>query len=251
MSIAAYQPVFHRVLLKLSGEAFIHKVCVGEGGDEPGFGIDAQVVSRLANEVLEVVSIGVQIAIVVGGGNFFRGRDLIPMGLDPITSDQMGMLSTIINALAFKDAIKKLNHECHVLSAFPVGNLVEHYCRDRAIALLKEGKIVILAGGTGNPLVTTDSAASLRGIEVKADVILKGTNVDGVYSKDPTKHSSAVLYDQLTFDQVIAQELGVMDLSAFHQCRRYKMPIRVFNIKKPGALLRIMLGEKEGTLVTI
>lgn len=243
--------VYRRILLKLSGEAFIHKVCSNDNSaSEQTFGIDPDVLNRMASEVLEVSSLGIEIAIVIGGGNFFRGRQLIPLGLDPITSDQMGMLSTIINALAFKDAILKFDKGCRVLSAIPVGNLVEYYCKDKAISLLNEGQIVLFAGGTGNPLVTTDSAASLRGIEIKADILLKGTHVDGVYSKDPLQHPDAKLYDHLSFDEAIAKELAVMDLPAFYQCRAHKLPIRVFNIKKPGALLQVVLGNKEGTLVS-
>lgn len=244
------KPAYRRILLKLSGEAFVHKVCSDDNLSEQGFGIDPELVGRMANEILEVASLGVQIAVVIGGGNFFRGRQLTPMGLDPITSDQMGMLSTIINALAFKDAIKKFDKGCHVLSAISVGNLAEYYSRDRAIALLEQDQIVLFAGGTGNPLVTTDSAASLRGIEIKADILLKGTNVGGVYSKDPLQYPDAELYEHLTFDQAITQELAVMDLPAFYQCRAHKLPIRVFDIKKPGALLRAVLGDQEGTLVS-
>lgn len=246
MGNVAYQ----RILLKLSGESFVHKVCSDDASSEQGFGIDPGIVSRIASEVLEIASLGVEIGVVIGGGNFFRGRQLTPMGLDPITSDQMGMLSTIINALAFKDAIKKFDQGCHVLSAIQVGNFAEYYSREKAIALLEQKQVVLFAGGTGNPLVTTDSAASLRGIEVKADILLKGTQVDGVYSGDPLQYPDARLYDHLTFDQAISQELAVMDLSAFYQCRAHKLPVRVFNIKKPGALLRAVLGEREGTLVS-
>ncbi len=245
------KPAYRRILLKLSGEAFVKKVCSDEAYAQQGFGIDPELISRVTNEILEVASLGVEIAIVVGGGNLFRGRALTPMGLDPVTSDQMGILSTIINALALKDAIRKFDQGCQVLSAIPVGGFAENYSRDRAMQLLEQRQIVLFAGGTGNPLVTTDSAASLRSIEIGADILLKGTHVDGVYSKDPLQHPDAELYTHITFDQAITQELAVMDLPAFYQCRTYKLPIRVFNINKPGTLLRAILGEQEGTLVSV
>lgn len=233
--------LYHRILLKLSGEAL-------SGGN--GNGIDPKTVTRIANEIKEINLLGVQVGIVIGGGNIFRGTTLSALGLDRVTADQMGMLATVINALAMRDMLQAIDVPTRVMSAIPLSGLVDHYDRRKAINQLGMGRVVIFAAGTGNPLVTTDSAASLRGIEIKADVVLKATNVDGIYSNDPSKDPNAILYTALTYQQALEKELGVMDLAAFCQCRDYNMPLRVFNIEKQGALLRIVKGEQEGTSVT-
>lgn len=234
------KPAYHRVLLKLSGEALL--------GDEP-FGIDPKVLDRFAQEIAQVVALGVELGIVIGGGNLFRGTTLSAAGLGRITSDQMGMLATVMNALALRDALERANLSTRVMSAIPMSGVVDHYDRRKASHHLASGRIVIFSAGTGNPLVTTDSAASLRAIEVDADVLLKATNVDGVYSADPRRYDNAELYDRLTYDEALEKELGVMDLSAFCQCRDHNLLLRVFNVKKHGALQRVICGEPEGTLV--
>lgn len=234
------QPVYRRILLKMSGEALM-----GKGS----YAIDPAVLDRLAKEITEIYRLGVQIAIVIGGGNFFRGAALSKAGIDRVTGDYMGMLATLMNALALRDAFERSNLPVRILSAIPVGGIADGFHRRKAIHHLQQGRIVIFAGGTGNPLFTTDSAASLRGIEIEADVVMKATNVDGVYSADPAKDPNATLYDRLTFSQALEKELAVMDLAAFCQCRDYNMPLRVFNINKPGTLLRVILGEPEGTIV--
>ena len=191
-----------------------------------------------------------QVAIVLGGGNLFRGRELTKAGIDRVTADQMGMLATVMNSLALRDAFEKRGMTTYIMSAISMMGLVKPYNRRDVIHSLKRGRVVILSGGTGNPLVTTDSAASLRGIEVKADILLKATNVDGVYSADPSIDKGAKLYSRLTYQEVLNQELGVMDLSAFCQCRDNNLPIRVFNMHKPNALFKACIGEDEGTLIT-
>lgn len=233
-------PVYRRILLKLSGEALM--------GDEP-FGIDPKVLDRIAKEVGELVKLGVQVGLVVGGGNLCRGKALSQAGLGRVSGDQMGMLATIMNAIAMRDAFERAGFETRIMSAIPMSGLVDHYDRRKAIHHLQYGRVVIFAAGTGNPLVTTDSAASLRAIETASDVLLKATQVDGIYSSDPLHDPNAQLYERLTYDQALQKELGVMDLSAFCQCRDHHMKIRVFNIKRPGALLRIVTGAPEGTLV--
>ena len=235
------QPAYARILLKMSGEALM-------GGGTSA--IEPATIDRMVSEINEVQALGVQVAIVVGGGNFFRGAALSEIGISRITGDYMGMLATMMNALSLRDAFERQNLPVRILSAIPMSGIVDHFNCRKAIHHLNEGRIVIFAGGTGNPLVTTDSAASLRGIEVEADVILKATNVDGVYSADPSTHPDATLYDTLSYDEALEKELAVMDLSAFCQCRDHGMAIRVFNMKKPGALLRVVKGESEGTLVT-
>lgn len=235
------QPAYARILLKMSGEALM-------GGGTSA--IEPATIDRMVSEISEVQALGVQVAIVVGGGNFFRGAALSEIGISRITGDYMGMLATMMNALSLRDAFERQNLPVRILSAIPMSGIVDHFNCRKAIHHLNEGRIVIFAGGTGNPLVTTDSAASLRGIEVEADVILKATNVDGVYSADPSAHPDATLYDTLSYDEALDKELAVMDLSAFCQCRDHGMAIRVFNMKKPGALLRVVKGESEGTLVT-
>ena len=234
-------PVYKRILLKLSGEALM--------GDDD-YGINPQVISRMASEVKELVDMGVQVALVIGGGNIFRGAGLAANGIDRVTGDHMGMLATVINALAMQDAIERHGIKARVLSALKINQVCEDYIRRRAIRHLEKGRVVILAAGTGNPFFTTDSAASLRGVEIGADVVIKGTKVDGVYSADPMKVKGAELYAHLTFDEVISRDLKVMDTTAFVLCRDYNMPIRVFNMNKTGALKRVILGEKEGTLVS-
>ncbi|OGO93482.1 MAG: UMP kinase [Coxiella sp. RIFCSPHIGHO2_12_FULL_44_14] len=233
-------PAYRRVLLKMSGEALM--------GQGPG-AIDPALLDRMVKEISQVYQLGVQIAIVVGGGNFFRGAKLSEAGINRITGDYMGMLATLINALALHDAFERSGLPIRILSAIPMSGVVDHFHRRKAIHHLTEGRVVIFAGGTGNPLFTTDSAASLRGIEIGADVILKATNVDGIYSKDPAKDATATLYKHLTYQEALEKELAVMDLAAFCQCRDHNVPLRVFNIHKVGALLRIIMGQEEGTLV--
>lgn len=231
---------YKRVIVKLSGEALAGDVA---------YGIDPKVVSRIAEELCAGLNLGVEIGIVLGGGNLFRGAALSSAGLGRVTGDQMGMLATLMNALAVRDVLANKSIESRVMSAIPMSGVVDHFDRRKAIYNLSAGRLVIFAGGTGNPLVTTDSAASLRAIEVEADIVLKATNVDGIYCSDPKKNPDAKLYKELSYQDVLDKELGVMDLSAFCQCRDYKMPIRVFNIHKPDTLLSILLGGQEGTLV--
>ena len=232
---------YKRILLKLSGEAL---------NGEAKFGIDPEILNRLAIEIKELVDLGVQIGIVIGGGNLFRGEALSKIGLDRITGDQMGMLATMMNALAMRDAFVRANIDTRLMSAIPMSGIIDHYDRRKAINKLDAGKVVIFAGGTGNPLVTTDSAASLRAIEIKADLLLKATQVDGIYSEDPNKNPQATLYPHITYNEALKKELKVMDLTSFCQCRDHNLNLRVFNIHKTGALKRIILGENEGTLVS-
>lgn len=234
------EPIVRRVLLKMSGEALMG------GGNSP---IDPKVLDRLAREISEIYQLGVQVAIVIGGGNFFRGVTLSEAGINRITGDYMGMLGTLMNALALRDSFERSGLPVRILSAIAMPGVADQFHRRKAIHHLQQGRIVIFGAGTGNPLVTTDSAASLRGIEIGADVVLKATNVDGVYSEDPQKNPNAKFYEHLTYQEALEKELAVMDLAAFCQCRDHNMPLRVFNIKKPGALMRIILGEKEGTIV--
>ena len=231
---------YQRILLKLSGEALM-------GGGQQA--IDPAVVDRIAHEIAELVALGIQIGVVIGGGNFFRGTTLSTTGLKRITGDHMGMLATLMNALALRDAFERTDIPCRIMSAIPMSGVMDHYDRRKAIHHLENKRVVIFAGGTGNPLVTTDSAASLRSIEMEADILFKATNVAGVYSEDPRKNPNAEYYSRLRFSDVLDKELVVMDLAAFYQCREHKMPLRVFNINKPKALLRAALGEDEGTLV--
>ncbi len=231
---------YRRVLLKLSGEALM--------GDED-YGIDPKVISRLAEEVIEAQQAGAQIALVIGGGNIFRGAGLAASGMDRVTGDHMGMLATIINALAMQDALEKLGARCRVMSAIRINQVSEDFIRRRAIRHLEKGRIVICAAGTGNPFFTTDSGAALRAIEIGADLLLKATKVDGVYDKDPKKHPDAVRFDSLSYDDVLSRDLQVMDTAAFALCRDASLPIRVFDMSQPGQLLRILHGEPIGTLV--
>jgi len=234
------KPAYRRVLLKMSGEALM-----GDGVAA----ISPTVLNRLAKEIDEVRKLGVQIAIVIGGGNFCRGVALSEVGINRITGDHMGMVATIMNALALRDAFERSEMPVRILSAVAVGGMVDLFHRRKAIHHLEQGRVVIFAAGTGNPLFTTDSAASLRGIEIDADVVMKATNVDGVYSEDPRKNPQATLYKHLSYQEALDKEFAVMDLAAFCQCRDYQMPLRVFNIGKPGIFLKAILGEEVGTLV--
>ena len=238
----ATKPKYQRVLLKLSGEALM---------GEHQFGIDPKIVDRIAQEVKELHDAGVEVAMVIGGGNIFRGVSLSQEGLDRVTGDHMGMLATVINALALQDAMESHDLYVRVMSALPIHKICEDFIRRRAIRHLEKGRIVIFAAGTGNPFFTTDTAASLRGIETGADVVIKGTKVDGVYSSDPVKDPSAKLYEKLSYDQVIQDGLAVMDTTAIVLCRDNKIPIRVFNMNKKGALMRVIMGETEGTVVEL
>ncbi len=231
---------YKRILLKLSGEELM--------GSE-GFGIDPKVLDRMALEIGQLVGIGVQVGLVIGGGNIYRGAALSEAGLDRVTGDHMGMLATVMNALAMRDALNRSNIAGKVMSAIPMSGVVDHYDRRKAIRNLEQGEVVIFAAGTGNPFFTTDSAACLRGIEIDADLVLKATKVDGVYTSDPMKDSDAKKYDFLTFDEVLDRKLGVMDLTAICLCRDHQMPVRVFRMSNQGALLRIVVGENEGTLI--
>jgi uridylate kinase len=232
---------YKRILLKLSGEALM---------GEQGFGIDPVVLDRMALEIGQLVGIGVQVGLVVGGGNLFRGAALSRAGLDRVTGDHMGMLATVMNALALGDALERSNISSRVMSAIPMSGVVEHYDRRTAMRYMEQGDVVIFSAGTGNPFFTTDSAACLRGIEVNAELVLKATKVDGVYSADPVKDPAATKYDWLSYDEVIENKLEVMDLTAIVLCGDHKMPIRVFKMDKPGALLNIVVGGEEGTLIS-
>ncbi|MGE3296549.1 MAG: UMP kinase [Porticoccaceae bacterium] len=240
MSTASGNPRYGRILLKLSGEELV--------GDAE-FGLDPDVLDRTARDVAQLVAIGVQVGLVPGGGNLFRGAALAAAGMDRVTGDHMGMLATVMNALALRDALERHGVSTRVMSALAIPGVVEHYERRRAIGDLAAGEVVLFAAGTGNPFFTTDSAACLRAIEVDADVVLKATKVDGVYSADPVQDTQALLYRHLTYDQVLERKLGVMDLTAICLCRDNRMPVRVFRMSKPGALLRIALGGSDGTLI--
>ena len=233
-------PPILRVVLKLSGEAL-----AGEGE----FGIDANVVRRIGRDVAESAAAGIEIGIVIGGGNLFRGAELAETGLNRVTGDHMGMLATVMNALAFRDALVSLGAKSVVLSALPIPSLVEGYATSRAVELLSQGVVVIFAAGTGNPFFTTDSAACLRGIEIGADLVLKATKVDGVYSADPAIHPNARRFDRLSYDDIIAKDLRVMDLTAICLCRDHQMPVVVFDMGTPRAIARIAAGETIGTLI--
>ena len=233
-------PVHKRILLKLSGEALM---------GEDAFGINRSTIVRMVEEVVEVTQLGVQVAVVIGGGNIFRGVAGGSVGMDRATADYMGMLATVMNALALADAMDKQGITARVMSAIAIDQVVEPYVRPKALQYLEEGKVVIFAGGTGNPFFTTDTAAALRGAEIGAEVVLKATKVDGVYTADPHKDPLATRYAQLSFDEAMSKNLGIMDATAFALCRDQKLPVRVFSIVKHGALKRVILGEDEGTLV--
>lgn len=231
---------YKRILLKLSGEALM--------GSE-SFGIDPKVLDRMALEIGQLVGIGVQVGIVIGGGNLFRGEALSKAGMDRVTGDHMGMLATVMNALAMRDALERNNIATRVMSAISMRGVVDDYDRRQAMRYIGQGDVVIFSAGTGNPFFTTDSAACLRGIEIEADVVLKATKVDGVYTADPMKDPSATRYDHLTYDEALEKQLGVMDLTAMCLTRDHDMPIRVFNMNKPGALVAVVRGGDEGTLI--
>ena len=235
------KPVYQRILLKLSGEAL-------QGAE--GFGIDASVLDRMAKEIKELVELGIQVGVVIGGGNLFRGAGLAAAGMNRVVGDHMGMLATVMNGLAMRDSLHRAYVNARLMSAFPLNGVCDNYSWAEAISLLRHGRVVIFSAGTGNPFFTTDSAACLRGIEIEADVVLKATKVDGVYSADPTKDPDAVLYETLTYQDVLERELKVMDLAAFTLARDHNLPIRVFNMNKPGALRRVVMGESEGTLIS-
>ncbi|MEX2468543.1 MAG: UMP kinase [Pseudohongiellaceae bacterium] len=231
---------YNRILLKLSGEALT---------GEAEFGIDPKVLDRMAVEVGQLVGLGVEVGMVIGGGNLFRGAMLHAAGMERVTGDHMGMLATVMNALAMRDALERANIATRVMSAIQMSGVVEHYDRRNAIRYLGAGDVVIFSAGTGNPFFTTDSAACLRGIEIDADLILKATKVDGVYSADPKTNPDAFKYDRLSYDEVIAKKLGVMDLTAICLSRDHHIPIKVFNMNKPGALLDNVMGKSDGTLI--
>ncbi len=234
--------VYKRILLKLSGEDLL---------GEQKFGIDPNVLSRLAEEIIDIKNLGVQIAIVIGGGNIFRGVAGVKHGFDQVTGDQMGMLATLINSLALQNALEKRNAHTRLLSAIRIEEIAEPYIRRRAIRHLEKGRIIILGAGTGHPYFTTDTAAALRAIEIGAEVILKGTRVDGIYDSDPEKNKEAFKFTEINYADVIRMGLRVMDLTAFTLCQENKIPIIVFNNKVPGNLKRIILGEKIGTKVDL
>jgi len=233
-------PRFKRILLKLSGEALM-----GDGD----YGIDPAIIARVAGEISEIVELGVQVGMVIGGGNIFRGAGLAQGGMDRVTGDHMGMLATVMNALAMQDALEKKNVPARVMSALSIHQVCEDYIRRRAIRHLEKGRVVMFAAGTGNPYFTTDSAASLRAIEIGADVVIKATKVDGVYTDDPVKNPDAKRYDNLGYDEILDKKLMVMDATAIVLCRDSNMPLRVFSINNEGDLLRMINGESIGTTV--
>jgi uridylate kinase len=232
---------YSRILVKLSGEALM-------GGAD--YGIDPAILKRIAGELQEIVGLGVQLAVVIGGGNIFRGAGLARAGMDRVTADHMGMLATVMNALAMQDALESLGLYARVMSAIRINEVCEDYIRRRAVRHLEKGRVVIFAAGTGNPFFTTDTAAALRAIEIDAEVLLKATKVNGVYSDDPMRNPAAVRYAQLTFDRVLAEKLNVMDATAIVMCRDNHLPLRVFNLNNPGDLTRIVRGADVGTAVT-
>jgi uridylate kinase len=235
-------PAYKKVLLKLSGEALM--------GDD-SYGINPGTIDAMVADVAEVVQTGIQLAIVIGGGNIFRGVAGGAAGMDRATADYMGMLATMMNALALQDALRQKGVEARVQSALRMDQVVEPYIRPKAIRYMEEGKVVIFAAGTGNPFFTTDTAAALRGAEMGVEVVLKATKVDGIYTSDPKKDPTATRYDTITFDEAIIKNLQVMDATAFALCRDRKLPIKVFSILKPGALKRVVMGDSEGTLVHV
>jgi uridylate kinase len=235
-------PSYKRILLKLSGEALM--------GDD-SYGINRAVIERIVSEIIEITALEVQVAVVIGGGNIFRGITSAEDGMDRATADYMGMLATVMNALALQDAMRRAGLTSRVQSALRIDQVVEPYIRGKAMRYLASGKVVIFAAGTGNPFFTTDTAAALRGMEMNVDIVLKGTKVDGVYDADPKVNPEAKRYQRLTFDMAIAQNLKVMDATALTLCRDQKLPLNVFSIFKAGALKRVVMGEDEGTLVQV
>jgi uridylate kinase len=235
------KPAFKRILLKLSGEALMGKL---------DYGISPDVMSRLAGEIKELIDLRVQVAIVVGGGNIFRGEGLARAGMDRVTGDQMGMLATVINALAIQDSLERIGVSARVQSAIRINEVCEDFIRRKAIRHLEKGRVVVFAAGTGNPFFTTDSAAALRAVEIGCDLLLKATKVDGIYTADPKKDAKARRYDELSYDEVLDRRLGVMDQTAIVLARDHRLPLRVFNMFAPGDLMKIVRGAKDvGTLV--
>tara|TARA_B100001250_G_scaffold223640_1_gene191749 strand:+ start:1241 stop:1966 length:726 start_codon:yes stop_codon:yes gene_type:complete len=241
MNMLGSESKYNRILLKLSGEAL-------SGAED--FGIDPKVLDRMALEIKQIINLGVQVGMVIGGGNLFRGASLHKAGMERVTGDHMGMLATVMNALAMRDALERANIPTRAMSAIQMTGIVEQYDRRSALRYLKSGDVVIFSAGTGNPFFTTDSAACLRGIEINADLILKATKVDGVYSSDPSIDSSAVKFDNLTYDEVLEKRLGVMDLTAICLSRDHHIPIKVFSMQRPGALLDNIVGKADGTLIS-
>jgi uridylate kinase len=239
-SIDVAKPRYRRILLKLSGEALM---------GEQDYGIEPKVIGQIANDLGELNRKGVEVAVVIGGGNIFRGAGLAQAGMDRVTADQMGMLATVINALALQDALERRGLHCRVMSALKINQVCEDYIRRRAVRHLEKGRLVVLAAGTGNPYFTTDSAASLRASEINAELMLKATKVDGVYDADPAKHADAKRYTRLTYDAVLAQKLGVMDATAVVMCRDNNIPLRIFNMFTQGDLLKVVMGEEIGTVI--
>ncbi|MBS0212356.1 MAG: UMP kinase [Proteobacteria bacterium] len=237
---AGSRPHFRRILLKLSGEALMGRL---------DYGIDPEVIGWLAREIIEVQQAGIEVGLVIGGGNIFRGAGLAAGGMDRVTGDHMGMLATVMNALAMQDALEKLGSKVRVMSALKINEVCEDFIRRRAIRHLEKGRIVIFAAGTGNPFFTTDSAAALRAVEIGADLLLKATKVDGVYDSDPKQNPAAIRYDRLGYDEVIARNLKVMDTAAIALCRDHDLPLRIYDMTRPGNLMRILHGEAVGTLV--
>ena len=233
-------PAYKRILLKLSGEALM---------GEDSYGINRPTIERIVSEIAGVAALGVEIAVVIGGGNIFRGVAPAAAGMDRATADYMGMLATVMNALALQDAMHRVKLVARVQSALNIEQVVEPYIRGKAMRYLEEGKIVIFAGGTGNPFFTTDTAAALRGMEMNVELVLKATKVDGVYTEDPKTHADAMRYKSITFDEAIIRNLKVMDATALTLCRDQKLPINVFSIFKPGAFRRVVTGQDEGTFV--
>jgi len=234
------QPAYKRILLKLSGEALM--------GDD-AYGINQEVVAGIVRDVVEVTRLGVEIGIVIGGGNIFRGMAGAASGMDRATADYMGMLATVMNAMALADAFRAAGVQARVQSALRIDQVVEPYIRGKAIRYLEEGRVVIFGAGTGNPFFTTDTAAALRGSEIGADIVLKATKVDGIYTADPKKDATATRFQRISFDEAITRNLAVMDATAFALCRDQRLPINVFSLFKVGALKRVVMGEDEGTLV--
>jgi uridylate kinase len=240
MTEISNKPVYKRVLLKLSGEALMGKA---------DFGIDPDVIFRFAQEIAELSAQGVELGVVIGGGNIFRGAGLASGGMERVSADHMGMLATVMNALALQDALEQQGAFCRVMSAIQINEVCEDFLRRRAIRHLEKGRVVIFAAGTGNPFFTTDSAASLRAVEIGAELLMKGTQVDGVYNADPKKDPNAVRYTDLSYDEAINKRLGVMDTTAVVMCQEQKMPLRIFDVHKQGNLTKIIYGEDIGTLV--
>ncbi|MGR6035896.1 MAG: UMP kinase [Candidatus Nitrosoglobus sp.] len=233
-------PKYRRILLKFSGEALMGKV---------SYGIDPRVVQQIAQELQELNNIGVEIGLVVGGGNIFRGAGLAAAGMDRVTADHMGMLATVMNALALQDALERLNVFCRVMSAIRINEICEDYIRRRAIRHLEKGRLVIFAAGTGNPFFTTDTAASLRAIEIGAELLIKATKVNGVYSADPLVNPNAQFFPRLSYDQIIEHKLAIMDATAIIMCRDHSLPLRIFDMHKAGGLTHIVKGKDVGTLI--